>query len=37
MCTSGVTTVAPPNFDNSSVESSIKSESRNWLLIILYK
>ncbi|CAH1723849.1 plexin domain-containing protein 2 [Aphis gossypii] len=27
MCTSGVTTVAPPNFDNSSVESSIKSES----------
>ncbi|XP_025205299.1 plexin domain-containing protein 2 [Melanaphis sacchari] len=27
MCTSGVTTVTPPTVDNSSVESSIKSES----------
>jgi len=30
MCTSGVTTVTPPVVDdNSSAESSVKSESRN--------
>lgn len=34
MCTSGVTTVTPPVVDNSSVESPVKSESRNWLFLL---
>jgi len=34
MCTSGVTTDTPPTVDNSSVESSVKSESRNGLSFI---
>jgi len=34
MCTSGVTTVTPSTVDNSSAETSVKSESRKWLFIL---